>query len=155
MFTLVEINATYDSHTFSSMGYFHVGTKWVKKDYVSATTETFKPTKISIESTSLLLQDINELKTRIIVVERGLESSKMWLKRTFTFRRTLVQMLESCVFKLTPSKVELAPRTLNLSSLSTYPNPTFLRMLKDPIIPSVGRYSAFLLWFSSVIACSG
>jgi len=38
MFTPIVINATYDSYTFSSMGYVQVGDKWVKKDSVKART---------------------------------------------------------------------------------------------------------------------
>lgn len=55
MFNPIEINATYDSLTFSSMGYVHLGNKWVKKDSVKAKIETVKPTKISAESVALLL----------------------------------------------------------------------------------------------------
>ncbi|KAG5606433.1 hypothetical protein H5410_027925 [Solanum commersonii] len=74
MFKPIEISATYDSHTFSSMRYVQVGNKWVKKDSVQAKVDTSKPTKISAESASLLLQDFDELKTRILVVESGLET---------------------------------------------------------------------------------
>lgn len=68
-------------------------------DYVNAKVETVNPTKIFQESISLLLQEIDELKTRIIIVEWGFETSMMWLKWTFTLRRTLVRMLEGCLLQ--------------------------------------------------------
>ena len=40
MFTPYLINANYYSHTFSSMGYVHVGKKWVKKDSVKARADS-------------------------------------------------------------------------------------------------------------------
>ena len=43
MFTPYLINATYDSHTFSSMGYVQVGEKWVKKDSVKALADSPEP----------------------------------------------------------------------------------------------------------------
>ncbi|KAH0776300.1 hypothetical protein KY290_007711 [Solanum tuberosum] len=72
MFTHVVINVTNNSRTFSSMGYVKVENKWVKKDSVKAIPEAVKPTKISAESASLLMQDNSELKTRIVAVECGL-----------------------------------------------------------------------------------
>ncbi|KAG5606734.1 hypothetical protein H5410_028226 [Solanum commersonii] len=74
MFKPIEIIATYDSRTFSSMGYVEVGNRWVKKDSIRERADTTKPTKISAESAALLLQDYDELKTHIIDVERGLET---------------------------------------------------------------------------------
>ncbi|KAG5595927.1 hypothetical protein H5410_037159 [Solanum commersonii] len=74
MFTHVVINATYDSRTFSSMGYAQVENKWVKKDSVKARVEGVKPIKISADSAALLMQDNDELKTRILEVEHGLET---------------------------------------------------------------------------------
>ncbi|KAG5615485.1 hypothetical protein H5410_015309 [Solanum commersonii] len=55
MFNPVEINATFDSLTFSSMGYVHLGNKWVKKDSVKA-------------------KDTDELKTHILATEHGPET---------------------------------------------------------------------------------
>ena len=43
MFTPSLINATYDSHTFSSMGYVQVGEKWVKMDSITARADSPEP----------------------------------------------------------------------------------------------------------------
>ena len=43
MFTLYLINATYYSHTFSSIGYVQVGEKRVKKDSVKAGVDSPEP----------------------------------------------------------------------------------------------------------------
>ena len=43
MFTPYLINATYYSHTFSSIGYMQVGEKWVKKDSVKAGVDSPEP----------------------------------------------------------------------------------------------------------------
>uniref|UniRef100_M1DZD0 Uncharacterized protein n=1 Tax=Solanum tuberosum TaxID=4113 RepID=M1DZD0_SOLTU len=98
MFTLVEINATYDSHTFSSMGYVQVGMKCVKKDSVKARVETTKPTKVSAESAALLLQDTDELKTRILVVERGLETLQDVVEKVFHIQKdTSIDVGKLCI----------------------------------------------------------
>ncbi|KAK4713827.1 hypothetical protein R3W88_019734 [Solanum pinnatisectum] len=55
MFKHIEISATYDSHTFFSMGYVEVGNRWVKKDSVQERADAAKPTKIFAESAALFL----------------------------------------------------------------------------------------------------
>ena len=50
LFTPSLINANYDSHTFSSMGYVNLGEKWVKKDSVRILP---KPSKILVDSAAL------------------------------------------------------------------------------------------------------
>ncbi|KAH0773405.1 hypothetical protein KY290_010542 [Solanum tuberosum] len=87
IFKPIEISATYDSRTFSSMGYVEVGNKWVKKDSVQKFTDVAKPTKISAESTTLLLQDFDEVKTRIMVVERGLETLHDVVEKVFRLQK--------------------------------------------------------------------
>ncbi|KAG5630738.1 hypothetical protein H5410_002455 [Solanum commersonii] len=87
MFKPIEINATYDSRTFSSTGYMEVGDRWVKKDSVQERADTPNPTKISAESTALLLQDSDELKTRIIAVERGLETFHDAIEKVFRLQK--------------------------------------------------------------------
>ncbi|KAH0650519.1 hypothetical protein KY284_030431 [Solanum tuberosum] len=83
MFTPIVINATYESRTFCSMGYVQVGDKWVKKDSVKARTKTPKPSKISVDSAAILLQDNDEVKTRLLVVERGLETLHDAVEKVF------------------------------------------------------------------------
>ncbi|KAG5610375.1 hypothetical protein H5410_021656 [Solanum commersonii] len=69
-----------------------VGTKWVEKDSVKAILEMVKQTKISIESTSLLLQDTGELKIHTLAVEHGLKILHDVVEKVFAFRRTQVQL---------------------------------------------------------------
>uniref|UniRef100_M0ZUX8 Uncharacterized protein n=1 Tax=Solanum tuberosum TaxID=4113 RepID=M0ZUX8_SOLTU len=87
MFTPVVINATYDSRTFSSMGYMQVENKWVKKDSVKARAKTSIPTKISTDLASLLIQDNDELKTRFFRVERGLETLHDVVEKIFRVQK--------------------------------------------------------------------
>ncbi|KAH0652789.1 hypothetical protein KY289_030467 [Solanum tuberosum] len=128
MFTHVVVNATYDSHTFSSMGYVQVENKWVKKDSVKDRSESIKPIKITAESAALLLQDTEELKTRILVVECGLETLHDVVEKVFRLQMdtsTDVDKLHivmtgikqegiSTVNKLTLSRVESIPPTPTL-----------------------------------------
>uniref|UniRef100_M1DZ15 Uncharacterized protein n=1 Tax=Solanum tuberosum TaxID=4113 RepID=M1DZ15_SOLTU len=69
------------------MGYVEVGNKWVKKDSVQELADVAKPTKISAESTALLLQDSDEVKTRIMVVERGLETLHDAVEKVFRLQK--------------------------------------------------------------------
>ncbi|KAH0650390.1 hypothetical protein KY284_030302 [Solanum tuberosum] len=87
MFTHVVVNATYDSRTFSSMGYVQVENKWVNKDSVKDRSESVKPIKITAESAALLLQDTEELKTRILVIERGLETLHNVVEKVFRLQK--------------------------------------------------------------------
>ncbi|KAH0755142.1 hypothetical protein KY290_025412 [Solanum tuberosum] len=87
MFKPIEINATYDSRTFYNMGYVEVGDRWVKKDSVQERADTPKPTKISAHSAALLLQDSNELKTRIIAIKRGLETLYDAVEKVFRLQK--------------------------------------------------------------------
>jgi len=87
MFKPIEISATYDSRTFSSIGYVEVGNRWVKKDSIRERVDTTKPTKIFAESTALLLQDSDELKTHILVVERGLETLHDAVENVFRLQK--------------------------------------------------------------------
>lgn len=50
------INATYNSRTFSSMGYVEVGNKWVKKDSVQEWAKADKPSKISVDQQLFFLR---------------------------------------------------------------------------------------------------
>uniref|UniRef100_M1DU89 Uncharacterized protein n=1 Tax=Solanum tuberosum TaxID=4113 RepID=M1DU89_SOLTU len=72
---------------FEGPDYFEVGNKWVKKDSVQARADTSKPTKISAESASLLLQDFDELKTLILVVESGLETLQDAVEKVFRLEK--------------------------------------------------------------------
>ncbi|KAK4718095.1 hypothetical protein R3W88_016433 [Solanum pinnatisectum] len=83
MFTPVVINTTYDSRTFSSLGYVEVENNWVKKDSVKARAETIKPTKISAESAALLMQNHDELKICLLAVECGLETLHDAVEKVF------------------------------------------------------------------------
>lgn len=79
----ILINATYDSLTFSSMGYAEVGNKWVKKDFVQERVEADKPSKIFVDLEALLLRDLEELKTRSV----DSKLFRMLLKSVFPFER--------------------------------------------------------------------
>lgn len=56
------------------MRYVEIGNKWVNKDSVQERVETTKSTRISTDFAALLLKDEEELKTRLVVVERGLKT---------------------------------------------------------------------------------
>lgn len=82
-----EISATYVSRTFSNMGYVEVGNRWVKKDSVQECVDAAKHTKISAESAALLFQDSDELKTRILAVERGLKTLHDAVEKVFRLQK--------------------------------------------------------------------
>ncbi|KAG5611897.1 hypothetical protein H5410_023178 [Solanum commersonii] len=65
----VEVNATYDTKTFSSMGYVLVNDKWHKKESLQARAETPKATRVSVDSASVLLQEVGDIKTRLTSLE--------------------------------------------------------------------------------------
>ncbi|KAL3337878.1 hypothetical protein AABB24_030166 [Solanum stoloniferum] len=69
----LKIFATYDTRTFSSMGYVLVGTTWLKKESVKARSESVKPTRISADSAAILLRDSEEIKAQLTALEEGLE----------------------------------------------------------------------------------
>lgn len=69
----VEISATYDSRTFSSMCITLVGNQWYKKDSVKARVETVRVTKVSVDYASLLLKDMKDVKARLLTIEDGLK----------------------------------------------------------------------------------
>ncbi|KAG5595959.1 hypothetical protein H5410_037191 [Solanum commersonii] len=60
-----------------------VGDKWVKKDLVKARAETHKPSKFFANPAAILLQDNDEVKTRLLVVERGLETLHDAVEKVF------------------------------------------------------------------------
>ncbi|KAG5615587.1 hypothetical protein H5410_015411 [Solanum commersonii] len=128
MLTPVVINTTYDSNIFYSMGYVQVEEKWVKKEFVKARAESIKTTKNYAESAALLLQDNEELKTRILAVERGSETLHDDVEKVFRLQKDtnidigklriamagIKQEGISTVNKLTLSRVESAPPTPTL-----------------------------------------
>lgn len=61
--------------------------KWVKKDGVKERVEAAKPTKISANSETLLLKDAKELKTCLVVVERGLETLHDVVEKVFRLEK--------------------------------------------------------------------
>ncbi|KAG5592572.1 hypothetical protein H5410_043086 [Solanum commersonii] len=65
----VKVNATYDTKTFSSMGYVLVNDKWHKKESLQARAETPKATRVSADSASVLLQEVGDIKTRLTSLE--------------------------------------------------------------------------------------
>lgn len=72
-FKPVEIAATYDIRTFSSMGYVFVEKKWHKKESLKARIDTPKVSWVSIDSASLLLQEAEELKPCTATLESNLQ----------------------------------------------------------------------------------
>lgn len=56
------------------MRYVEIGNKWVNKDSVQERVEATKSTRISTDFAALLLKDEEELKTPLVVVERGLKT---------------------------------------------------------------------------------
>ncbi|KAH0669715.1 hypothetical protein KY285_023874 [Solanum tuberosum] len=122
MFKPIEISATYDSRTFSSMGYVEVGNRWVKKDSIRERVNTTKPTKISAESAALLLQDSDELKTHILAVEHGLETLHDAVeKEGIATVNKLIRQVDSLKSGVSSSNNDLAIYVQNsYSSLSKY-----------------------------------
>ncbi|KAG5602432.1 hypothetical protein H5410_033802 [Solanum commersonii] len=58
-------DATYDTRTFSSMGYVLVNKKWYKKESVQSRVDTPRATRISVDSVALLLKEAEHIKLRI------------------------------------------------------------------------------------------
>ncbi|KAH0665500.1 hypothetical protein KY290_027732 [Solanum tuberosum] len=56
------INATYETGTFSSMGFVHVNDKWYKKESVQSRADTPRATRISADSVVLLLKEAEHFK---------------------------------------------------------------------------------------------
>ncbi|KAG5586670.1 hypothetical protein H5410_047104, partial [Solanum commersonii] len=110
MFTPIVINATYDSCTFSSRGYMQVENKWIKKDSVKIRAETSKPTKISTNSTALLMQDNDELKTMLFGVERGLETLHDAIEKVFRLQKNITTDV---------GKLRIAMTGINQEGIST------------------------------------
>ncbi|XP_027767740.1 uncharacterized protein LOC114074016 [Solanum pennellii] len=54
------IDATYDTRTFSSMGYVLINSKWYKNESVQQRADTPKATRISADSIALLLQETDK-----------------------------------------------------------------------------------------------
>ncbi|KAG5616079.1 hypothetical protein H5410_015903 [Solanum commersonii] len=115
-----------DSNTSANLPYrllisrILVGSKWVKKDSVKARADFVKPTKIYVESATLLLQDTNELKTRIVDVECGLETLQDVVEKVFGLQKNT--------------------RTdVGKSRIIILPTPAFPNMWNAPRIPSMGR----------------
>lgn len=75
---------------FSSMGYVQIGDKWVKKDSVKAQAETPKTLKICVDSSTLLLQDNNEVKTRLLTVEQNLETLHDAMLKVFRLQKDTI-----------------------------------------------------------------
>lgn len=69
IFKPFEVSATYDTFTFSRMGYVLVGEKWHKKEFVKAQTESVKVTRISTDSVTQLFKDAKDIKAQLFVVE--------------------------------------------------------------------------------------
>ncbi|KAG5580481.1 hypothetical protein H5410_051108 [Solanum commersonii] len=101
------------------MGYVEVGNIWVKKDSVQKQVDAAKPTKISAESAALLLQDSDELKTRIMKVFRlqkdtstdigKLRIAMTWIKQEgITTVNKLIRQVDSLKCRVDSSNNELA-----------------------------------------------
>lgn len=68
----VKISATYNSRSFSSMGYIQVGDQW-HKNSVKAKADTVRLTKVSVDAVTLLLKNMDEVKNRLLVIEENLQ----------------------------------------------------------------------------------
>lgn len=71
-YTPVEVAATYDSRTFSSVGYTLVNKKWHKKKSLKAKVDAPKATRASADSVSLLLKEAEDIKTQIVALESNM-----------------------------------------------------------------------------------
>ncbi|KAK4731092.1 hypothetical protein R3W88_024080 [Solanum pinnatisectum] len=152
-FTLIVINATYDSCTFSSMGYVQVENKWIKNDSVKARDEAFKPSKISAESASFLIQDNDKHKTRLLAVERDLETLHDAVEKVFHLQKetsTDVGKLQismtrikqegiATINKLTLLRVESALQTMTWQSLFRPHTPVSLVVWSVRTTPFMAR----------------
>lgn len=104
---------------FSSMGYVETDNKWVKKDYPRK-VKSAKPTKISANLIALLLKDSEELKTRIVAVERGLQTLYDAVEKVFHLQQDSNRISVSFVFQWHVLSKKVLPRPTNLSSKSNY-----------------------------------
>lgn len=59
----------------------------MKKNFVQERAEAAKPTKISTDSTVLLLKYSEELKTRIVAIECGLETLQDAIEKVFLLQK--------------------------------------------------------------------
>ncbi|KAK4728754.1 hypothetical protein R3W88_021742 [Solanum pinnatisectum] len=72
------IDATYDTRTFSSMGYVLINDKWYRKESVQQRANAPKVTRISADLAALLLKEADLIKVRL----DGLESHMQVLQDT-------------------------------------------------------------------------
>ena len=82
------IDASYDTRTFSSMGYVFVNEKWYKKESIHTRTETPQATHIFDCSTTLHIKKADHIKVKI----NGFNSHVQVIKDNYT--RIILKMLE-------------------------------------------------------------
>lgn len=61
-FKATEVSATYDSHTFASMGYTLIDNQWHKKVSLKWKTDAPKSTRISADYVALITKEVDEIK---------------------------------------------------------------------------------------------
>ncbi|KAH0658173.1 hypothetical protein KY289_026921 [Solanum tuberosum] len=70
------IDATYETGTFSSMGFVHVNDKWYEKESVQSRADTPRDTRISADSVVLLLKEAEHIKVRLDGLESHMQLHK-------------------------------------------------------------------------------
>lgn len=80
-FKPIENSTTHDTRTFSCIDYTLVGDQWHKKNSVKARSESVKAMKISIDSASLLLKDMEDVTTRLLEIENTMEALKESIRK--------------------------------------------------------------------------
>lgn len=69
---MVEISGTYDSKTFSNMGYVLLNTEWCIKDSSKERIDLTKVKKVLSNLVLPMMKEIEELKDRLKVIKEGL-----------------------------------------------------------------------------------
>lgn len=59
------MSATYDSHTFASMGYTLINGKWYKKHSLKGKADSPKSTRISANSATFLTKEVDDIKASL------------------------------------------------------------------------------------------
>lgn len=86
MYTTIEESATYDSRTFSSMGYTLIDKTW-HKESLKLRLDAIKETHVSTDSSSLLLKEAEELKTHMVVLKSNMQVMQETIEKVLQLRK--------------------------------------------------------------------
>lgn len=71
-YPLVEVSATYNSKTFTSMGYVSIDSEWSKKDLSKTQSDTLKVSKSMSNPVFSTVKELEKLKDRLKEIKEGL-----------------------------------------------------------------------------------